>query len=180
MLARTRLAPLAAKARSMSTIGDKLWGVFVQAPGLDPSQAQNDSTKYRKSTPIANNELGQPKIPQGPEGREFTINYYDRDTVKRTEWTYKDAEGNLLPQTNMKNMDGTPYMKQFTPPPLVADHLPKVIHGRPPGEKAQAFARSIGLELPCRAGVVINDWVDVPFDEHDQYPNPGHPPLPPL
>ena len=30
MLARTRLAPLAAKARSMSTIGEKFWGLFVQ------------------------------------------------------------------------------------------------------------------------------------------------------
>ena len=44
--------------------------------------------------------------------------------------THSPSHARSLPmqQTNMKYMDGTPYMKEFTPPPLTADHLPIYIY----------------------------------------------------
>ena len=52
--------------------------------------------------------------------------------------THSPSHARSLPmqQTNMKYMDGTPYMKEFTPPPLTADHLPRVVNGAYPREAA--------------------------------------------
>ena len=42
-----------------------LWG-GVQAPGLDPSQAQGNSTKYRKQSPSTMTEGEEPKVDPQP------------------------------------------------------------------------------------------------------------------
>jgi hypothetical protein len=39
----------------------------------------------------------KPVVPQGEQGREYTIAYYKRDTRRGVDWNYADAEGGLGP-----------------------------------------------------------------------------------
>ena len=67
--------------------------MHTQAKGLSPSQGQENATTYRTVAPGTLAQQQKPVVPQGEEGREYTIAYYKRDTRRGVDWNYQDAEG---------------------------------------------------------------------------------------
>eukprot|EP00802_Teleaulax_amphioxeia_P029284 Tamp_31311.p1 GENE.Tamp_31311~~Tamp_31311.p1 ORF type:complete len:151 (-),score=38.38 Tamp_31311:250-702(-) len=107
------------------------YDIFVQAKGLSPSQGQENATTYRTVAPGTLAQQQKPVVPQGEEGREYTIAYYKRDTRRGVDWNYQDAEGKLAPTTPFKYMDGTPFLKQYKLKEDLPSQCPKVEQGAP-------------------------------------------------
>ncbi|EKX33676.1 hypothetical protein GUITHDRAFT_155966 [Guillardia theta CCMP2712] len=106
-------------------IWDRIKEIFVQAPNLSPSQSAMNALGFRREAPASKSIKEVPVIPRTAPGAQFKIRYFDRDTVKPTDWNYKDSEGKVAAVSPLKYMDGTPYLTQFAPVPDMPAHLPR-------------------------------------------------------